>query len=151
MFFTGLWKDSNIGHSTSCSLNSQGNNAWSEHGLRGGSGKLDCLVKNKLAYFLSNEMISRTVYRDEYSEKVDRVSAKVNFRIWIDVKRSCFSERSAIWPLLLQEAMDMLVFNAQKLNQAVKETVRAAESASIRVRSDAGFKLKWVRKQPWFQ
>ena len=49
-----------------------------------------------------------------------------------------------------QEAMDMLVFNAQKLNQAVKETVRAAESASIRVRSDAGFKLKWVRKQPWF-
>ena len=45
----------------------------------------------------------------------------------------------------------MLVFNAQKLNQAVKETVRAAESASIRVRSDAGFKLKWVRKQPWFQ
>ena len=50
-----------------------------------------------------------------------------------------------------QEALDMLVFNAQKLNQAVKETVRAAESASIRVRSDAGFKLKWVRKQPWFQ
>lgn len=49
-----------------------------------------------------------------------------------------------------QEAMDMLVFNAQKLNQAVKETVRAAEAASIRVRSDAGFKLKWVRKQPWF-
>ncbi len=35
--------------------------------------------------------------------------------------------------------------------QAVKETVRAAEAASIRVRSDAGFKLKWVRKQPWFQ
>jgi vinculin len=33
-----------------------------------------------------------------------------------------------------QEAMDMLVFNAQKLNQAVKETVRAAEAASIRVR-----------------
>ena len=53
--------------------------------------------------------------------------------------------------LFHQEAMDMLVFNAQKLNQAVKETVRAAEAASIRVRSDAGFKLKWVRKQPWFQ
>jgi len=48
------------------------------------------------------------------------------------------------------DAMDMLVFNAQKLNQAVKETVRAAEAASIRVRSDAGFKLRWVRKQPWF-
>ena len=48
------------------------------------------------------------------------------------------------------EAMEVLVFNAQKLNEAVKETVRAAESASIRVRSDAGFKLKWVRKPvPW--
>merc|ERR1719220_1300052 len=47
-----------------------------------------------------------------------------------------------------QDAMDMLIGNAQKLNQAVKETVRAAEAASIRVRSDAGFKLKWVRKQP---
>ena len=35
---------------------------------------------------------------------------------------------------LRQEAMDMLVFNAQKLNNAVKETVRAAEAASIRVR-----------------
>ena len=48
------------------------------------------------------------------------------------------------------EAMDMLVYNAQKLNEAVKDTVRAAESASIRVRSDAGFKLKWVRKPMWF-
>eukprot|EP00095_Tigriopus_kingsejongensis_P003227 maker-scaffold547_size140190-snap-gene-0.23 protein:Tk03227 transcript:maker-scaffold547_size140190-snap-gene-0.23-mRNA-1 annotation:"Vinculin" len=49
-----------------------------------------------------------------------------------------------------QEAMDMLVFNAEKLNQAVRETVGAAESASIRVRSDAGFKLKWIRKPvPW--
>mgnify|MGYP002051641708 FL=1 len=49
-----------------------------------------------------------------------------------------------------QEALELLVFNAQKLNEAVKDTVRAAESASIRVRSDAGFKLKWVRKPQWF-
>ena len=48
-----------------------------------------------------------------------------------------------------EEAMELLVYNAQKLNEAVKDTVRAAESASIRVRSDAGFKLKWVRKPMW--
>ncbi len=30
------------------------------------------------------------------------------------------------------DAMDMLVFNAQKLNEAVRETVGAAEAASIR-------------------
>lgn len=47
-----------------------------------------------------------------------------------------------------QEAMDMLVFNAQKLNEAVRDTVSAAEAASIRVRSDAGFKLRWIRKPP---
>ena len=50
-----------------------------------------------------------------------------------------------------EEAMDLLVYNAQKLNEAVKDTVGAAESASIRVRSDAGFKLKWVRKPMWFE
>ena len=49
-----------------------------------------------------------------------------------------------------EEAMDLLVYNAQKLNEAVKDTVGAAESASIRVRSVAGFKLKWVRKPMWF-
>ncbi|GFG30612.1 hypothetical protein Cfor_05176 [Coptotermes formosanus] len=37
-----------------------------------------------------------------------------------------------------QEATDMLVGNAQNLMQSVKETVRAAESASIKIRTDAG-------------
>ncbi|XP_066997396.2 vinculin isoform X2 [Anabrus simplex] len=50
-----------------------------------------------------------------------------------------------------QEATDMLVGNAQNLMQSVKETVRAAESASIKIRTDAGVKLRWVRKQPWYQ
>jgi hypothetical protein len=50
-----------------------------------------------------------------------------------------------------QEATDMLVGNAQNLMQSVKETVRAAESASIKIRTDAGIRLRWVRKQPWYQ
>ena len=50
-----------------------------------------------------------------------------------------------------QEAMEMLEYNAHRLNEAVKETVHAAESASIKVRSDAGFKLKWRRKPIWYQ
>ncbi|KAI5734999.1 hypothetical protein M8J77_013013 [Diaphorina citri] len=36
-----------------------------------------------------------------------------------------------------QEATDMLVGNAQNLMQSVKETVRAAEAASIKIRTDA--------------
>ncbi|XP_071956456.1 vinculin-like isoform X2 [Antedon mediterranea] len=50
-----------------------------------------------------------------------------------------------------QEATEMLVGNAQNLMQSVKETVRAAEAASIKIRTDAGHKLRWVRRNPWYQ
>lgn len=34
----------------------------------------------------------------------------------------------------------------------VKETVRAAEGASIKIRSDqTSNRLQWVRRQPWYQ
>jgi len=46
---------------------------------------------------------------------------------------------------------EMLVGNAQNLMQSVKETVRAAEAASIKMRTDAGVRMRWVRKQPWYQ
>lgn len=45
----------------------------------------------------------------------------------------------------------MLVGNAQNLMQSVKETVRAAEGASIKIRSDHTHRLRWVRRQPWYQ
>jgi vinculin len=44
----------------------------------------------------------------------------------------------------------MLVHNAQNLMQSVKETVRAAEAASIKIRTDAGIRLRWIRKEPWY-
>ena len=45
----------------------------------------------------------------------------------------------------------MLVGNAQNLMQAVKETVRAAEAASIKIRTDvAGVRVRWVRQNPWY-
>ncbi|XP_026827168.1 vinculin isoform X10 [Ooceraea biroi] len=50
-----------------------------------------------------------------------------------------------------REATDMLVGNAQNLMQSVKETVRAAECASIKIRTASGMKLRWVRRQPWYQ
>jgi len=49
------------------------------------------------------------------------------------------------------EATEMLVGNAQNLMQSVKQTVTAAEAASIKIRTEAGIKLRWVRKQPWYQ
>ncbi|XP_037933201.1 vinculin-like [Teleopsis dalmanni] len=51
-----------------------------------------------------------------------------------------------------REATEMLVGNAQNLMQSVKETVRAAEGASIKIRSDQTCnRLQWVRRQPWYQ
>ncbi|XP_013115567.1 vinculin [Stomoxys calcitrans] len=50
-----------------------------------------------------------------------------------------------------REATEMLVGNAQNLMQSVKETVRAAEGASIKIRSDHTNRLQWVRRQPWYQ
>jgi len=50
-----------------------------------------------------------------------------------------------------QEATEMLVGNAQNLMQSVKLTVTAAEAASIKIRTEAGIAMKWVRKQPWYQ
>jgi vinculin len=49
-----------------------------------------------------------------------------------------------------QEATEMLVGNAQNLMQAVKETVRTAEAASIRIRVDSGYTIRWARKRPWY-
>ncbi len=49
-----------------------------------------------------------------------------------------------------REATDVLVGNAQNLMQSVKLTVTAAEAASIKIRTDAGISLKWVRRQPWY-
>ncbi|CAH2060397.1 unnamed protein product, partial [Iphiclides podalirius] len=48
-----------------------------------------------------------------------------------------------------QEATEMLVGNAQNLMQSVKETVKASEGASIKIRTEqGGYRLRWVRRSP---
>eukprot|EP00069_Balaena_mysticetus_P014354 bmy_08688T0 len=69
-------------------------------------------------------------------------------RLAKEVAKQCTDKR--IRTNLLQ-ATEMLVHNAQNLMQSVKETVREAEAASIKIRTDAGFTLRWVRKTPWYQ
>ncbi|XP_074659984.1 vinculin-like isoform X2 [Tubulanus polymorphus] len=49
-----------------------------------------------------------------------------------------------------QEATEMLVGNAQNLMQSVRETVRAAEAASIKIRVESGYSIRWHRRQPWY-
>jgi vinculin len=45
--------------------------------------------------------------------------------------------------------MQQLCLNAQNLMQSVKDTVRAAEAASIKIRTDSGLRLRWIRKPMW--
>lgn len=50
-----------------------------------------------------------------------------------------------------REATEMLEGNAQNLMQSVKETVRVAEGASVKIHADkAHDRLRWVRRQPWY-
>jgi len=44
----------------------------------------------------------------------------------------------------------MLVGNAQNLMQSVRDTVRAAEGASIKIRVQSGYSIRWVRRRPWY-
>lgn len=48
------------------------------------------------------------------------------------------------------EATEMLVGNAQNLMQSVRETVQCAEAASIKIRVDSGYSIRWIRKRPWY-
>ncbi|CAJ0931387.1 unnamed protein product, partial [Mesorhabditis belari] len=48
-----------------------------------------------------------------------------------------------------EQAMEQLVLNAQNLMQSVKDTVRAAEAASIKIRTNSGLRLRWIRKPMW--
>jgi len=49
-----------------------------------------------------------------------------------------------------QEATEMLVGNATNLMQSVRETVRAAQAASIKIRVESGVSIRWTRKRPWY-
>ncbi len=88
-------------------------------------------------------MLGRTNISEEESEQVRKqgTSLMKDLLDWIGIKMIVFGPK----------ATEMLVHNAQNLMQSVKETVREAEAASIKIRTDAGFTLRWVRKTPWYQ
>lgn len=48
------------------------------------------------------------------------------------------------------EATEMLIGNAQNLMQSVRETLVCAEAASIKIRVDSGYSIRWLRKRPWY-
>ncbi|KAJ3610258.1 hypothetical protein NHX12_022352 [Muraenolepis orangiensis] len=130
--------------------------------VRGGSGNKRALIQcakdiakasdevTRLAKEVAKQCTDRRIRTNllQVCERIPTISTQL--KILSTVKATMLG-RTNISEDESEQATDMLVHNAQNLMQSVKETVREAEAASIRIRTDSGCTLRWVRKTPWYQ
>ncbi|KAL6101775.1 vcl [Pungitius sinensis] len=130
--------------------------------VRGGSGNKRALIQcakdiakasdevTRLAKDVAKQCTDRRIRTNllQVCERIPTISTQL--KILSTVKATMLG-RTNISEEESEQATDMLVHNAQNLMQSVKETVREAEAASIKIRTDAGCTLRWVRKTPWYQ
>ncbi|XP_039639882.1 vinculin-like isoform X3 [Perca fluviatilis] len=130
--------------------------------VRGGSGNKRALIQcakdiakasdevTRLAKEVAKQCTDRRIRTNllQVCERIPTISTQL--KILSTVKATMLG-RTNISEEESEQATDMLVHNAQNLMQSVKETVREAEAASIKIRTDAGCTLRWVRKTPWYQ
>uniref|UniRef100_A0A6Q2Y3P6 Vinculin n=1 Tax=Esox lucius TaxID=8010 RepID=A0A6Q2Y3P6_ESOLU len=130
--------------------------------VRGGSGNKRALIQcakdiakasdevTKLAKEVAKQCTDKRIRTNllQVCERIPTISTQL--KILSTVKATMLG-RTNISEEESEQATEMLVHNAQNLMQSVKETVREAEAASIKIRTDAGFTLHWVRKTPWYQ
>ncbi|KAG8434951.1 hypothetical protein GDO86_013061 [Hymenochirus boettgeri] len=130
--------------------------------VRGGSGNKRALIQcakdiakasdevTKLAKEVAKQCTDKRIRTNllQVCERIPTISTQL--KILSTVKATMLG-RTNISDEESEQATEMLVHNAQNLMQSVKETVREAEAASIKIRTDAGFTLRWARKTPWYQ
>ncbi|XP_056387234.1 vinculin isoform X1 [Hyla sarda] len=130
--------------------------------VRGGSGNKRALIQcakdiakasdevTKLAKEVAKQCTDKRIKTNllQVCERIPTISTQL--KILSTVKATMLG-RTNISDEESEQATEMLVHNAQNLMQSVKETVREAEAASIKIRTDAGFALRWARKTPWYQ
>ncbi|KAM6347051.1 LOW QUALITY PROTEIN: vinculin [Alca torda] len=130
--------------------------------VRGGSGNKRALIQcakdiakasdevTRLAKEVAKQCTDKRIRTNllQVCERIPTISTQL--KILSTVKATMLG-RTNISDEESEQATEMLVHNAQNLMQSVKETVREAEAASIKIRTDAGFTLRWVRKTPWYQ
>ena len=63
-----------------------------------------------------------------------------------DSQLTVFSDARDVSDDEAAQAHEMLVHNAQNLMRYVKEVVREANAANIKIRADSGLTIKWVPK-----
>ncbi|XP_056432450.1 vinculin b isoform X1 [Gadus chalcogrammus] len=130
--------------------------------VRGGSGNKRALIQcakdiakasdevTRLAKEVAKQCTDKRIRTNllQVCERIPTISTQL--KILSTVKATMLG-RTNISDEESEQATEMLVHNAQNLMQSVKETVREAEAASIKIRTDAGFTLHWIRKTPWYQ
>ncbi|KAL0964837.1 hypothetical protein UPYG_G00329680 [Umbra pygmaea] len=130
--------------------------------VRGGSGNKRALIQcakdiakasdevTKLAKEVAKQCTDKRIRTNllQVCERIPTISTQL--KILSTVKATMLG-RTNISEDESEQATEMLVHNAQNLMQSVKETVREAEAASIKIRTDAGLTLHWIRKTPWYQ
>ena len=88
--------------------------------------------------------------RNDMKRTLDRIpTISTQLRILSTVKAASLGDKEDMTKEeeeAAEQATEMLVHNAQNLMMSVKDTVRYAEAASIRIRSDATGRIQWIRK-----
>ena len=88
--------------------------------------------------------------RNDMKKTLDRIpTISTQLRILSTVKAASLGDNAEMTKEeeeAAEQATEMLVHNAQNLMMSVKDTVRYAEAASIRIRTDTVGTLRWVRK-----
>lgn len=103
----------------------------------------------KLAKEVANKCTDKRIRTDMMKtlERIPTISTQL--RILSTVKAASLGDNSGTTEQdedAASQATELLVHNAQNLMMSVKDTVKYAEAASIRIRTDAGVKMRWVRK-----
>ena len=103
----------------------------------------------KLSMEVANKCTDRRI-RNDMKKTLDRIpTIGTQLRILSTVKAASLGDNAEMTKEeeeAAEQATEMLVHNAQNLMMSVKDTVKYAEAASIRIRTDTVGGMRWVRK-----
>ncbi|XP_076808148.1 vinculin-like [Clavelina lepadiformis] len=103
----------------------------------------------KLAGEVADKCTDKRI-RNDMKKTLDRIpTISTQLRILSTVKAASLGDSTDMTKEeeeAAEQATEMLVHNAQNLMMSVKDTVKYAEAASIRIRTDTGITMRWVRK-----
>ena len=100
----------------------------------------------RIATEIANQCTDRRIRNDMLTvlERIPTVATQL--KILSTVKATMLG-RNNVPENEVMEATEMLVYNAQNLMKGVRQVVKESEAATIKIRTDAGMTIRWVRKK----